>query len=283
MRPEGHAYAVVVVSIGGRSITDSGEGAREMDGHAEPAAVTARRAAIQLARGRYERGELTYDAFRRALDAIVLARDSDECQAILDALPAAPLAALSALDAPMPPVPAPDVGPLESQRITAIMSQVWKMRHPWRLAVSTHALTVMGELKLDLRLADLPRHATLHVTAFMGSATIYVPRSVRVTVHTRVVMGGVRTFGDNVAGVSASGHVEYAPPLGAAAPELDIEVRCYMGDVRIILTDREPAVPIGELVRDALRAVAEGARRGLREGVRQYPSLPAGDVWREER
>jgi hypothetical protein len=252
-----------------------------MDRDVAPAGTAAQQAAIQEARRRYERGELSYDAFRRALDALVLARDADECQAILDALPTTPLAALSALDAPLPSVPSP-AAPQEQQRITAFMSQVKKLRRPWKLGVTAHATAFMGEIKLDLRLAELPPRATLCVTAFMGTVIVYVPDSVRVSVRSRVIMGGVRALGEDVSGVIASGHDEHAPPPGTPAQELDIEVRCYMGDVRIILTDGQPTASISELVRDALRAVAEGARRGLREGARQSPALPSRETWRGE-
>src|SRR5579872_5490300 len=129
-----------------------------MDGSVQPGAVAAQRAAIQEARTRYERGELTYDAFRRALDALVLARDAAECQAILDALPVSPLAALSALDAPPLPIPT-TAAPPERKRIVAFMSQVKKLRRPWQLGESTDAIAFMGEIKLDLRLAELPPQA----------------------------------------------------------------------------------------------------------------------------
>lgn len=256
-----------------------------MEGHAEPAAVVAQRAAIQEARGRYERGELTYDTFRRALDAIVLARDARECRIILDALPTSPHVTLSALDAPLPP-PAPTsmlAAPPEHQRITAFMSQVKKMRRPWKLGVRARALAFMGEIKLDLRLAELPPHARLHVTAFMGTVVLYVPRSVRVAVRSRVIMGGVSALGETVNGVIASGHEEHAPIPAHAGPQLDIEVACYMGDVRVVLTDGQAPASIGELVRDAIRAIAEGARRGLSEGARPYSSLPASESRRGER
>lgn len=258
------------------------EGARDMDRDVAPGAIAAQQAAVQEARGRYERGELTYDTFRRALDALVLARDAGECQVILDALPTSPRIALSALDAPPPPAPT-SAAPLDQERITAFMSQVKKMRRPWKVGVSTQALAFMGELKLDLRMAELPPHATLQVTAFMGSATIYVPRSLPVTVRTTVVMGDVQSFGEGVSGVIASGHDEHLPSggPGLTMPRLDIVVRCYMGNVRVVLTDGQPSASVSELVRDALRAVAEGAVRGLREGVRHYPSLPAEENRRE--
>lgn len=237
---------------------------------------------IQEARRRYERGELSYDTFRRALDALVLARDTGECQVILDALPTSPLAALCGLDAPNPSMPAlSPPAPLDYQRVTAFMSQVKKMRRPWKLGVSTRALAFMGELTLDLRMAELPPHATLQVTSFMGTAIIYVPRSVHVTVHSTVLLGDVQALGEGVSGVIASGHDEHAPPPGTAAPRVDIDVKCYMGNVQVILIDGQRPVSISELVRDALRAVAECARRGLREGSRPYPSLPSGETWRE--
>jgi hypothetical protein len=161
------------------------------------------------------------------------------------------------------------------------MSQVKKLRRPWKLGVSAQATAFMGEIRLDLRLAELPPRSTLRVTAFMGTVIVYVPDTVRVSVRSRVIMGGVRALGEDVSGVIASGHDEHTPPLGTAAPELDIDVSCYMGDVRVFLTTGQPSVSISALVRDALRAVAEGAQRGLREGARQYTSLPASETQRE--
>lgn len=255
-----------------------------MDGSVQPGAVAAQRAAIQEARTRYERGELTYDAFRRALDALVLARDGAECQAILNALPVSPLAALSALDAPPLPVPTA-AAPPEHKRIVAFMSQIKKLRRPWQLRESTDAIAFMGEIKLDLRLAELPPQARLHVTAFMGTATIYVPRAVRVAVHTTVIMGDTQALGESVSGVIAFGHEEHVPTFAsgarAAPPQLDIEVLSFMGSVKVVLTDGRPAVSVSELVRDALRAIASGARQGWRQGAGSYPSLPAARGWDE--
>lgn len=251
-----------------------------MDGRAEPTALAAQQAAIQEVRARYERGELDYEAFRRALDALVLARDSDECQAILNVLPVSPLAALSALDAPPLPVPATATPP-DHKRIVAFMSQIKKLRRPWQLGASTHAIAFMGEIKLDLRLAELPPHAKLQVTAFMGSAIIYVPRSLRVAVHTTVVMGDVQALGEGITGMIASGHEEHIPATATVPAQLEIEVVCFMGNVHVVLTDGRATVSIGELVRDALRAVASGARQGLRSSTAPYPSLPPGQNWEE--
>jgi Cell wall-active antibiotics response 4TMS YvqF len=243
-----------------------------MDGSGGPTDLPAQQAAIQEARAHYERGELTFDAFRRALDALVLARDADECQAILDALPVSPMTALSSLGAS--PIPAPTAAPPpEHKWVVAFMSQIKKLRRPWQLAATTRAVAFMGEIKLDLRLAELPPQARLHVTAIMGSVTIYVPRSMRVAVHTAVFMGDTRAFGESIGGMVVFGHDEHVPTAGTSSAQLDIEVLSVMSSVKIVLTDGKPAVSIGELVREALRAIADGAQRGLRQRADRYPEL----------
>ncbi|MGH2517025.1 MAG: hypothetical protein ACRDHP_15355, partial [Ktedonobacterales bacterium] len=100
-------------------------------------------------------------------------------------------------------------------------------------------------------------------------------------VHTTVILGDTHALGESVSGVIAFGHEEHTPTSGATAAQLDIEVFSFMGNVQIVLTDGQPAVSISELVRDALRAIATGAQRGLRQGVNQHPSLPAGPDWEE--
>src|SRR5260370_30583105 len=58
----------------------------------EPTPLMAQQAAIQHLRAQYERSELYYDAFRRALDALVLAPDAHECQSTLPRPPQSPRA-----------------------------------------------------------------------------------------------------------------------------------------------------------------------------------------------
>jgi len=254
-----------------------------MERGTELAALEAQRAAIQEARARYERGEITYDDFRRALDALVLAQDAGDCAAILDALPASPLAALAALE-PSVPLASPSARP-ERTRIVAFMGQTKKLRRPWRLAPATDARALMGEVKLDLSVAELPPRARLRVTAIMGTAVIYVPRTVRVAVRSTVLLGDANLLGEGVSGVVASGHEEHTPAAGPedgpAAAQLEIEAFILMGSVKVALTDG-PTISVGELVRDTLRLVADGVRRGLRSGLqagaspRPLPGLPPG-------
>lgn len=202
----------------------------------EPTTVTPQQAAIQDVRARYERGELPLDAFRRALDALVLARDEDECQAILAVLPPAPLAALAALEA-APPVPiAPPAAPAR-KRIVAFMGQTRKLRRAWQLAQHTLAVAILGEVKLDLTLAALPAHATIQVRVIMGSATLYVPRSARVTVRSVALLGEVNALGEKSGGVAASAHEEHLPLAGPAETTLEIRVFALMGDAKVLVID----------------------------------------------
>lgn len=239
----------------------------------EPTPLQAQQAAIQEVRTRYERGELSFEDFKRALDALVLAQDADECQAILHALPTSHTAtALAALDPPAPPVPAPLVE-TQRKRIVAFMGQVKKLRRAWRLEPNTHIVAFMGEVDLDLNLADLPPQAKMQVTAIMGAVTIYVPPSARVTVRSTVLLSDVNALGESTNGVVAFGHEQHDP--AGAAPKADIEIEAFvlMGNVKVVLAER-PTVSISEMVRTALRAAAEGMQRGL-QAPRPQASLDA--------
>lgn len=239
-----------------------------MEQNPQPPLATAQQAAIAEARARYERGDLSYEAFRRALDALVLARDASECRVILDALPTAPLVPLDALERRLP-----FAGVATGhQRIIAFMSQTKKGRRPWRLAPNTEAVAFMGEVKLDLRRAELPEWARLQVTAVMGTVEILVPRNARVTVHTTSLLSGTQALGEGTSGVVGSSHEQHAPAGEPAIAELVIEVFALMSNVKVVVVDDAP-VSVNELVRDALRAVASGVRSGLQQS-RERRALP---------
>lgn len=248
-----------------------------MDGSVESPRLAAQRAAIQEARARYERGELSYEAFRRALDALVMAHDADECQAILRALPTSPLAPLSALEPSNAALPAVAAVEPPHKWIVAFMSQIKKLRRPWQLQPSTDVVAFMGEAKLDLRLAEMPAQGRLRVTAIMGSVLILLPPTARVSVKSTVIMSDTHALGESISGMIAFGHDEHAPTSASATPQLDIEVFALMGNVKVVLASGTP-VAISELVRDALQAAADGVRRGLRQGAGQYPSLGPGGI-----
>lgn len=236
--------------------------------------LAAQQAAISEARARYERGDLAFEDFRRALDALVLARDAGECRVILDALPSSPLAALNPLN-PLNPLEqrAQAAATLAPRRIVAFMGQTKKGRRPWQFAPETEAIAVMGEVRLDLRSAALPARARLQVTAVMGTVVVLVPRNVRVTAHAALLLSGAQTLGERTSGVVGSSHEQHTPVGEPAVAELEIDVLALMSNVRIIVVDESTGLSVNALVRDALRAVAEGVRSGLRQ-ARDQRALP---------
>jgi Cell wall-active antibiotics response 4TMS YvqF len=241
----------------------------------EPTPLMAQQAAIQDVRAQYERGELSYEAFRRALDALVLARDADECQAILRELPQSPLAPLAALEPRSASAPAAASEP-RHKWLVAFMGSVNKRRRPWRLLPATHAVAFMGDVQLDLSLAELPPQARLQITCIMGSVTLYMPRNVRVSVRSMVLLGDVSALGEHTSGVVGFGQEEHTPATEQPATEIEIEAWALMGSVKVALTDGH-AVSISELVRDTLQAAAEGVRRGMLQPPSSRTSLGAGN------
>lgn len=242
--------------------------------------VVAQRAAIQEARARYERGDISVDVFREALDRITEAPDVGTCEAIIAEMPHSPLAVLAALE-PAPAAPAPAVIPASGagrgvSRISAFMGETNRSGRPWTLAPNAHISCVMGEVRVDLRSAKLPPHATLRVNVTMGETRILIPRGVRVSARTRVIMGEATTLGETISGMIASGEEEHEPPNGEPLAELTIDARVIMGELKIILADSTD-ISIGELAREALRAALAGVRDGLASGVTPRMALNPGD------
>lgn len=248
--------------------------------------VVAQRAAIQEARARYERGEISVDVFREALDRITEAPDGGTCEAIIAELPHSPLAVLAALEpAPTAAAPAPTLAPAAGSgrgvsRIMAFMGETKRAGRPWTLAPNAHIGCMMGEVRVDLRSAKLPPQATLHVAVTMGETRIIVPRGVRVTARTRVIMGEAVVLGESIAGLVASGEEEHEPPTGAPIAELEIHARVLMGELKIILADSTD-ISIAELARETLRAALVGVRDGLASSASERAALNPGATARD--
>lgn len=252
-----------------------------MEYSSESPLVTAQRSAIVQIRRRYERGELPFDAFRDALNALTEARSPEECAAILRDLPHSPLATLAALEPPAlapsaPGVPAPAPVSAAPRRISAIMSETRKTRDGWTLAPDTHVRALMGTVTLDLRRAQLPAEARLTVRATMGEVKIYVPDDVAVSVRSTAWMGEVQALGESISGVIASGDEEHIPTHIAPRARLIIEVSAVMSEVNVALVGPNTAT-IADLARDTLRLALEGVRRGLEAGA-THAALPRADA-----
>lgn len=248
--------------------------------------TAAQRAAIADVRARYERGEISYDAFRRAVDALMLTETPEECETVLAEVakaasgsPHAALAALSADGLDAPDVPSRQAASGEQQRalpgalISAILGNTHRTRQSWKLAEYTLARSILGDLKLDLTRAEIPPRATLEVTCVLGSAVVYVPRAMRVRVDSHLVLGEIQALGETTGGIVASSHTEHTPAQAEPAAALDVVVRAIGGNVKIVLVDG-PVVSLGDVVRQAARFVAERVGRGLQEQYGMEYSRP---------
>jgi hypothetical protein len=249
----------------------------------DPSAITAQQSAIASVRTHYERGEISYETLRHALDTIVAARSAEECDAIVRELPISPLAALAALDVSSPRTPTT----AQPQSIVAVMAQTTKLRRPWELQSDARVTAVMGGVQLDVGRAKLPPRATIRVRAVLGEVTLYLPSSAQVTVRSRVYLGSSAILGEGTSGVAASSHEQHRPAAEPASVGIEIEALTVMGSLRVLLSGERPALSIRELVRDTLAVVVKGFRRGLLQDPQPIPRrhprvdapLPAPDTW----
>jgi hypothetical protein len=242
--------------------------------------VVAQRSAIQEAQARYVRNEISAEQLRLVLDAITEAQQINEVEAVIAVLPVPPHSALAAFDTPSP-APRPEgtltaSGSRGVSRISSVMGKTHRVGKPWTLALLSHVSSTLGETVVDLRQAKLPSHAVMRVNVFMGETRILIPRGVRVSARTRVIMGEARTLGATVEGLVASGEEEYEPESSEATAELEIDARVIMGTLKITVHDPS-AMSISELARAALKEGLEAVRSRLAQGAIQQPTLKPGE------
>jgi hypothetical protein len=188
---------------------------------------------------RYERGELRFEDFERALDRVIAAKTPEECWAVLQELPPLPVQALQAQEVPSQPV----VQLSPTQWILSLVGEVKRIRHPWKVAEQTTVFLGAGEVELDLSMATLPQSGTLQVYMLAGEVKIYVPRSIHVTVSTTAVLGESSALGQKAEGIFAHSSSQSAAedtPY-TTAPYLDIQAHILMGEVRVVQVD-EPVI-----------------------------------------
>lgn len=200
--------------------------------------ATPQQEAMRVLRERYERGEIAFETFQRGLDALLLARDADECQAIMNGLPELPSSKLDQLDALSQPSfpPAPLRTSQQPKRLVAFFSELKRINRAWRLDPDTTGGAIFGEMKLDLNLAALPPHATMTLSAIFGQVTIYVPETARVRVRASAFMGEVEVLGEKSGGIFVRDEVisQGTTPDHPEATTIDLEVRAVFGEVKVI-------------------------------------------------
>ncbi len=202
-------------------------------------ALTPQQEAIQQIRTRYEQGDISFDRFEYALNALIQAQTPEECQAIVQELPASPAAALD-----MPPASsAPSVVRLPRQvQILNIIGELKRLRRPWKLGQRTRVIMGIGALKLDLGLATMPPQALLEVYSLIGEAKIYVPRNIHVTVRQFTLIGENKALGEERNGIFTLLDEDEFPaegPEAATAPHLIIHQMMLIGSAQIIRSGLE--------------------------------------------
>ncbi|HEY7350000.1 MAG TPA: LiaF domain-containing protein [Ktedonobacterales bacterium] len=245
----------------------------------QPPALTPQQEAIRQVRARYERGDLAFDRFEYALNALLQAQTPEECQAIVQELPSSPITALDALS-PQTAVPPVAATPRRTGWWVAFMGGFQRISRPWRLNEQTMGVAVMGGMEVDLSLAALPRQGTIKLYFLMGGAKLYVPRSVDVSVRSFVIMGGVNALGESSGGIISFSHEESQALKmpGTSTPQLDIQVFAMMGGVEVVQVDGPVITGAGLLSapnrqtaydRAAMRSIRQAERHARLEARRQ--------------
>src|SRR5579859_886720 len=248
-------------------------------------ALTPQQQAIREVRDRYERGDLSFDRFEYALNALLQARTPEECQAIVSELPASPLNALDVQAAPAaPPVP---TTPRRTRWWVAFMGGVRRMSRPWKLADQTIGVAICGGIEVDLNLAALPPQGVMRIFTLCGGAKIFVPRSMEVSVRGMVLLGGINALGESNGGIISFTNEESQGQntAGVSTHQLDIQVFCLMGGVEVIQVDgpvitggglpdvSNPAMLMTPYNRESYRAIRHAEREARHEARRQRRAM----------
>jgi hypothetical protein len=213
------------------------EASRKAAGMQQPV-LTAQQQAIRQVRERYERGDLSFDQFEYALNALLQAQTPEACQAIVSELPVSPLAALDPVSPGQPAqsvVPAPARQRSRRRWMVNFLGEMNRKRRPWKLAEQTTVLMGLGEVQLDLSLAAIPPQGVLHVRGLIGEVQLFVPRDVNVSVRAFTMLGETQVFGESSEGFFTSGSDEAQAEGGQshAAPTLEIRVTLLIGEVQV--------------------------------------------------
>jgi hypothetical protein len=247
----------------------------------QPPALTPQQDAIRQVRERYEQGDLSFDRFEYALNALLQAQTPEECQAIIKELPSSPVSALDVLT-PQSSLPSVAVSPGRTRWWVAFMGGFQRMSRPWKLTEQTVGIMVLGGAEVDLSLAALPHQGVIRLYVLMGGAKIFVPRTISVSVQSFVLLGGVNALGESSGGIISFTHEESHPQRapGSSVPQLEIQVYGMMGGLEVIQVDG-PVVTGAALAganqrqigapydRDTMRTIRHAERDAQRELRRQ--------------
>ncbi|MEU8778795.1 DUF1707 domain-containing protein [Streptomyces sp. NPDC048606] len=178
-------------------------------------------------------GRLTAEEHSERLDSLYARKTVGELDALVRDLPAGAPAAAPA--APYTGATRPAVGPVET--VVAVCSSSAR-KGRWRPAAHTRAVSVMGDITIDLTEAVFEQQITeINVTCVLGNVEVLVPENVTLRGYGSGVLGNFEVRGESrgetdpqapvviVRGFSLLGNIEARPKLGARLVDLALRLR----------------------------------------------------------
>ena len=180
-----------------------------MTGDALPPAIRAsdaeRDATVVRLREAMAEGRMTLDDFSQRTDTALSALTRDQLAAVVADLPVNP--GYTSADFPTP-------------WLIGVMGSA-KRSGRWRVGHELHAVSVMGECKIDLRGAVIDAPViTIDALAIMGTVEVIVPEGVEVSLE------GVAIMGSKELQMSDT-------PIGLGAPLVRVTGLCLMGEIKV--------------------------------------------------
>ncbi len=190
--------------------------------------------ALREVRARYEHGDVSFDDFNHAFNTILKSKDPAEYTRVLASLPdSSPMSVLDEIDQPYSK---PKHRIPNNRNLFTLIGELQRTRKPWRMGIHTNAVALIGELTLDLSLAELPDNGILNIVTLIGETTIYIPRSLSVEIRSVNLIGEINILGESRSGILNFCHEEY----DGAYPHkkhLIIHVVSIVGEVNIVQSE----------------------------------------------
>jgi len=114
---------------------------------------------------------------------------------------------------PRAPTPPPEI---VGERIGAVLSNTEQGGH-WLVPERLLIKAVLGDCKLDLRQAEIPREVRIEARVRLGNVTIYVPADARVVLTGRSILGDRKVRGQE----------------GGGGPVIRVDADVILGDLTI--------------------------------------------------
>ncbi|MEU2395600.1 DUF1707 domain-containing protein [Streptomyces sp. NPDC007369] len=181
-------------------------------------------------------GRLTPDEHSERLDSLYTLKTVSELDVLVRDLPAPGGAAATSAYAPDPAgrAPAGPAGglPGSAETVVAVCSSSAR-KGRWRPAAQTRAVSVMGDITIDLTEAVFEQQVTeINVACVLGNVEVLVPENVTLRGHGSGVLGNFEVHGEGrpgtdpnapvviIRGFALLGNIEARPKLGSRLVDL---------------------------------------------------------------